>query len=348
MIVRVKVAETDAEKDALFEARHRCYVEQGEWMDPRPDGRIVDVYDGLSVSVNFMAVCDGVVVGGVRYTEENPLGTVADEMFDFTPHLTGTKRASPSMFFVDHAFQHAPAVVRGITNTFHHYAVHAGCDETYAACSPTAWPTVKKFGVVELADDVLVGRNGLPFIPYKLAASDYMEAFVSYMADHELGSVLDVWDRIFVTAGDTVVKRGELATHAFLVIGGEAVLRREDGATLTIRPHALFGEQLVIEGRRWPYALQAATDLELLAIDLDALMDRVLAHPAVVTRLGELSQGPWVQLLGDGADEVDFDQEPRRHERPRPQPSTPNVRPKGPEPQRDQWGDSVEEPSTRP
>lgn len=353
MIVRVKFAETDAEKDALYRARHRCYVEQGEWMVPRADGRIHDIYDDLSVTRSIMAWCDGEVVGGGRYTEENPVGSVADEMFDFTPHLTGRKRASPSMFFVDHAFREAPAVARCITNLFHHYAVHMGCDETYAACSPMAWPAVKKFGVVELSDDVLVGRNGLPFIPYKLAASDYMEAFLTYIADYELGSVLDVWDRLLVTEGETLVRRGDWARHAYVVISGEAVLRRADGATLTVRPHVLFGEQLVLEGRRWPYALEAGATMELLAIDQDALLDRVLEHPAVAARLGELSEGPWVHALQHPEDAgVDFDLEPRRPVRPkpkpRPQPLGANARVKGPEAQRSQRGDTFDEPATRP
>jgi N-acyl-L-homoserine lactone synthetase len=82
--LEVRVATNPEETDALFRLRHEIYVEEiGLYPPDHPyvhDGRVFDPYDDWST--HLMLYVDGVLKGGIRFTErrENRL-----ELDDFTP-----------------------------------------------------------------------------------------------------------------------------------------------------------------------------------------------------------------------------------------------------------------------
>src|SRR5260370_7246565 len=87
MTIRVKLAQTTNELDQLFRVRHRVFVEEDGYMPERPGRRIYDHFDAFPTTANVIAIADGRVVGGVRFTEPSSAASPPDAPFDFVPHL---------------------------------------------------------------------------------------------------------------------------------------------------------------------------------------------------------------------------------------------------------------------
>ncbi len=89
MPVRIHKATTAAELDERFVVRHRVFAEELGAFPVTNDGRLHDRFDAFPTTTNIVASVDGRVVGGVRIVEPSPVGTAADELFDFGPYLPG-------------------------------------------------------------------------------------------------------------------------------------------------------------------------------------------------------------------------------------------------------------------
>ena len=78
-----------------------------------------------------------------------------------------------------------------------------------------------------------------------------------------------------VKAGETVVRAGAPADKFFIIVSGEAELKRADGEKVTLGPGRLFGEVTIMRDQPRAATVTAASDLELLALDRDTFRDLI-------------------------------------------------------------------------
>ena len=114
----------------------------------------------------------------------------------------------------------------------------------------------------------------------------------------DLQKIAKAADELAVDAGRTLVEQGATGHEAFIIVEGEAEVRRNDRRVATLGPGQQFGELAIIDGGPRTASVIAETDLRVLVLgqrEFSALLDEVpgLAHKVLVQlahRVRELDQ----------------------------------------------------------
>ncbi|MCB9680216.1 MAG: cyclic nucleotide-binding domain-containing protein [Alphaproteobacteria bacterium] len=306
MAVRVKVAETAEELEALYRCRHRVYVEQGGYKAARPDGRVFDAYDTWPVDrcVNFIALVDDEVIGGVRLLlAADDDGTSSDRIFPFCDHFVpGTLRGSGSMLVVDQAYRHHTRLTTSLMSVFYHYAWVVGVQELYGCVNPHIWPACQRVGARALAPIPQTSDDGLPYVPFILWMPDMDDRFMAFIRRHGLREFLGVWHRQFFVAGQTVVAPGSPGEFAYVIVDGSAEMRLADGRRVTMFRPYLFGEEEMLRAETRDYEVVAKEDLDLIVLDRATFLDKVATQPASAFKFARLllDHAPTMEAVDGG------------------------------------------------
>ncbi|WP_089937495.1 N-acyl amino acid synthase FeeM domain-containing protein [Candidatus Entotheonella palauensis] len=73
----------------MLAVRHRILVDEDGYL-PDQGGYIVDVYDALPTTANFIVLDGTEVIGGVRLTADSEAGMASDTSLDFLPLLSSS------------------------------------------------------------------------------------------------------------------------------------------------------------------------------------------------------------------------------------------------------------------
>ena len=117
----------------------------------------------------------------------------------------------------------------------------------------------------------------------------------------DLGRIAALADEVEVPAGQVLMRKGEAAHEAFVILAGNATVSLRDGTAARLGPGDCFGEMALLQpqGKR-SATVTARTDMDLLVLgsrEFSALLDqvpsvakRVLASVADRLRLAESNQ----------------------------------------------------------
>ena len=186
MGIRVKVAATAEEIDGLFRARYRVFVEQEGYMAPNAERRIFDRYDAYPTTRHIVALCDGCVVGGVRFTEDSPAGTLPAEFFDFSPYLTADARTlgCGGMLFVDQAYRPA-GITFYLLGLGYSWALARGWSHVLGVVNPAARAFFLRKGYRALAEGTVDQQKKLPFVPVILDLTELAPPYLRFAREQQ-------------------------------------------------------------------------------------------------------------------------------------------------------------------
>lgn len=283
MRFRIQIADTPELGDALFQARHRCFMQQHGFLQERPDGRYVDRYDTLPGTwvANFVLLVDGEVQGGIRLTRRvDGEATAADDNFDFSPWLEGRVAAAVTMLFVDRNYRN-DRCARSLVDMMYDRLTAWGCDLMYGTSNPTNMPACVSVGCRPVHDVLLSKATGLPFVPWVHVVPEDAERtrFRRFLEDHALGRFFDVWTREFLDKGDVLIERGQALDAAYVIVRGRAELRHEDGRRISLSSPDMIGDDELLRSRRTRWSVVALTTLDVLVVDRATLLDRIATDP---------------------------------------------------------------------
>jgi CRP-like cAMP-binding protein len=97
----------------------------------------------------------------------------------------------------------------------------------------------------------------------------------------EVDTLAATADRTAVAAGTTLVRAGERGREAFLLVSGQAEVRRDGDIVAILRPGDLIGEQALVARTHRNADVVAVTDVELAVFD-DRSFDRAIAGSPVL------------------------------------------------------------------
>ena len=116
----------------------------------------------------------------------------------------------------------------------------------------------------------------------------------SALSNKELQKIAKASDEVEVSAGKTLVEEGAVGHEFFLILEGEAAVKR-GGRKVTLGPGQYFGELALLDRKPRSASVVAETDMKLLVIgqrEFSGVIDEVpgLSHKllaAMATRLRE-------------------------------------------------------------
>ena len=117
----------------------------------------------------------------------------------------------------------------------------------------------------------------------------------SSLTKKELGLVAKAADIVNVKAGTEIVKEGSSGHEFFLILSGEAVVKRTGRKVATLGPGSYFGELALLDRGPRSASIVAESDLEVAILghrEFSAVVDQVpaVAPKLLVSRAGRLRE----------------------------------------------------------
>lgn len=114
----------------------------------------------------------------------------------------------------------------------------------------------------------------------------------------ELQKIARASDEVDIASGRTLVREGEIGREFFLILDGEAVVKRGSKQIATLGPGSFFGELSLLDRGPRSASVEAATDMTLLVLgqrEFAGVLDEVpgMAHKllsAMAARLREADE----------------------------------------------------------
>jgi N-acyl-L-homoserine lactone synthetase len=274
MSVRLKIAATTGEIDAVFRVRHRVFVEEEGYFQPRHDGRIADRFDSYPTTVNLVTAVDGRIVGTLRVVEETEAGSPTDEFFDFRPHLAGTFRfSSGSMFCVERAHRQTPRLVFALLAMGYHWSLSRGLNRMVGAVNPDVEGLFGRVGAKRIAAPVWKHDVGLGAIPMLIDLDELPRAFAAFLARQRVAPFPDSFERELLEPDEVLRCGGEARHTVYVVLDGHVAIERRGGRGRVgeLGSGDWLSEVDLSPPERRSTRLRALSSAELMILDAGAL-----------------------------------------------------------------------------
>ena len=291
---RIKLANTSEALDELFVVRHRVSVEEDQIMQPIKEGRVFDRFDALPTTANFIAMAGTSIIGGLRVCLRSEVGTPADEYFEFTQHLPdGIKKlACMSHFCLRKRYRGSSGVGTGLLLMTTYWAAAQGASHAYASINPMIGDSIRRIGWKPIAPAFRHETSGLDIQPMIIDIAELDSVFMKFIDSNELMPYVSSFDHLFFKKGESVVRKNETGSEAYLIVEGKVSVRFQSGSeqarekTLyTLGNGEIVGELALLAEMPRTADVVAETDLDVMALDRTVFQDQILANPKHSRRL---------------------------------------------------------------
>lgn len=303
MAVKISMASSPSEIDAVLQLRHSVFVEEAGKMAPHPDRRLIDRFDAYPTTINFVAKAAGQVVGAIRLTLDSPMGVPADEYFDFRPLVPAeAKVLGIGMFCVDKAFR-SSRMALGMILMASYYAVRHGVSHVIAPVNPDIRSLVLKVGFKPVCEVVSDPHSGLDILPVLLDAADLDDTFLQFIRRNEHQNFLTAYECLFVQRGETIIRAGEAGSTAYVVIEGEVEIMYpgSEEVIAVLGEGEMFGELALLTDEVRSANVVARGDVKLMSLEKAVFLQQVMTNPdramALLKGLGQRQKQLIAKLL---------------------------------------------------
>ncbi len=287
MSVRIRLAQTAEDLDAVFRLRYRVFSEQEGYFAPRADGRVVDCFDAFPTTGTVLAEVDGRAVGTYRVTEYTSVGTSTDEWFDFRTHLPpGERSGAASLLAVDQEYREVSGLVFSMLAMLYSWAAGRGLTTLSAAANPVIIDFATRHGWRPVGPQGFSPGHGLTFVPIVLTLSDLPARFVRFLEKHEKPHLFDHFERGFYQQGERLFSAGDSADAAYVIVDGEVSIALSDGQEVTkLGGGHLIGELALINERPRSATAVASTEVTVMIVDRASFLDALENEPQTARAL---------------------------------------------------------------
>ena len=287
MGIKIKLAKTAAEIDVVFRARYRVFSQEEGKFPERPDQRVFDHFDALPTACNIAAMVNDEVVGGMRITEDYAAGLPSQHYYDFSPFLPehGAKIASTSMFCLQRDYRAMRKIAFMILCMSCYWGIRRGITHVVAPINPAIEPIIKMVGFKRVSEVIVHKGSGMEILPMMLAIDDMQDRFLEFAKHHRMDEWLESFDREFFKASEPVIRRGDTADCAYIVVDGTlqvSIPKSEGHDDVVINEMSrgeLFGELALLIDSNRVADVTALTDCDLMVIDRETFQSDILGNP---------------------------------------------------------------------
>jgi len=289
MSVRVRIATTSAELDALLRLRHRVYVDEEGYFQQQRDGRIVDRFDAYPTTAHITAVVDGRMVGTVRVAEQSQVGNSTDDFFDFRQYLPPqvTKVCTGGMLCVERAYRSTPRLVFALVGMAYFWGLSRGMTHLVAAINPDVEAFFAKAGATRLAPPVRQNELGLDAVPMMIEFDRLPGGYPAFLKHQAIVHFLDSFEREFVEPGETIIRQGERGHAIYVILDGHVAVERQRSRgvirVIDLGRGELFGELGLLTQRPVTADAVALTAADLMVVERDAFETQLRDDPNVAS-----------------------------------------------------------------
>ena len=308
MPIKLKVASTAKELNDVFELRHSVYVVEKKRFRSRAlnGNHIVDRFDAIPDVVNFIAYSGETAVATMRLNKDSAIGLPAEEYFDFSHvrseldlgYRSGECErpllGSGSMLAIHKAWRHRRDVIFALFKLAAGVALDWGVTHGIGSISQETFSLYSKIGFEAIGEpkwNEAVNDTLLPiFVPYERVFDWTFGEISTEISPFWLENFSGQCERLLLSPGDVLFSQGDEAGDAYAIDEGWiSISRKDEDNNEMIFAHlskgALFGELAILDDEPRSAAATAITNVELVVLERDRLLDIIRLHPE---KTGEL------------------------------------------------------------
>ncbi|MBF0406029.1 MAG: cyclic nucleotide-binding domain-containing protein [Candidatus Riflebacteria bacterium] len=254
MPLKLRIAATSSERDAVFKLRHQVFVVEEKRFEMHSD-RILDRFDSFPETVLLLATDEEIPIGTVRLTLNSPAGMPALDLYDFEPFIStlSGKIASVGWLCVAESHRRRRGLVMALFKMIVNLIRKMGARHIIAPLNPGVLPLLQTIGATKIADEVMARELGVPIVPIHVDTDGFPSGIRETMTDPSDVIFDDSLERRIYVNNEPVVSKGEIGTEAFLIMRGSVQIIPENTEItpetgFLLGPGQVFGELSLLDG----------------------------------------------------------------------------------------------------
>ena len=256
MPIRLKIAQSTADKAEVYRFRHRVFVEEERRFE-HSGGHIIDQYDSFAETINVLAFDNRQPIGSIRVIMENDVGFPADDFYDFAPFRRTLQGACACIGWLccTKKYRRHPGLVIGLIKMCFREMRKKGAQHVLATLHPPVMPMLERIvGARPIGPAFLSEELGVEMLPMHVDLHELPPGSRETFDDPSDMILADSNERRIYRKGEVVIRKGEIGEEAFLMMRGS--VRVVDGDHLDalpaespmFGPGQIFGELSLLDG----------------------------------------------------------------------------------------------------
>jgi CRP/FNR family transcriptional regulator, cyclic AMP receptor protein len=284
MSVRIRLARSTEDLDQVFQLRQRVMVDEKRWMPAHNEGRLCDRFDAYPTTANVIAVADDSVIGAVRFMMRTSVGASTDEFFDFANYVgERTHEAAGGMLVLAPGHRGTHRLASSMIWMGYVWALQQGASHIVAVANPRVGEAFLRDGWQTVAPVFRDADTGLDVMPLVLMLNSLNDRASSFVRRQQFEHCLDAFERQFHVEGETIIRDGDSAREAFVIVHGNATVMDAVGQPIRqLGPGDLFGELALLTRRPRTATVVADSELDLMVLDRAAFHRQLRSNPEVM------------------------------------------------------------------
>ena len=287
MSLRIGLARTPLELDAVFRIRHEVFVEEEGLLSPTPSGRFVDRFDAFPGVANVFATVEGQVVGSMRFMEYSEAGASPDDYYDFSAFIKEAERpGAHSQLIIRKDYRGLPGLTFSMIAMGYMWCIQRGLTHLTGAANPAVVPLFAKAGWELLGEEFHDEKLGASVQPITLDLSNLNLPLQDFISKQQIDHVFSDFTRAHYAAGESLCRIGDPAEEVFVMVDGEVMVTdHADKELARVKSGELVGEVALLTEEARTANLTAVTDCWLMVLTRDEFNKQLRERPEVAQAL---------------------------------------------------------------
>jgi len=257
MPIRLKMAQSTAEKAEVYRFRHQVFVEEEKRFQVT-ENHIIDQYDSFAETINVLAYDDRQPIGSIRVIMENDVGFPADDFYDFTAFRHTLKGACACIGWLccTRKYRRHPGLVIGLIKMCFREMRKKNARHVLATLHPPVLPMLSRIvGARSIGPEFHCEALNVAMLPVHVDLQQLPPGSRETFDDPSEMILADSNERRIYRRGEIVIRKGEIGEEAFLMMRGSVRVVSEDGGDEALAtdgplfgPGQIFGELSLLDG----------------------------------------------------------------------------------------------------
>jgi CRP-like cAMP-binding protein len=256
MPIRLKIAQSTAEKSEVYRFRHHVFVEE-EGRFQVSDNHIIDQYDSFAETVNVLAYDDRHPIGSIRIIMENDAGFPADDFYDFAPFRSTLKGACACIGWLccTRKYRRHPGLVIGLIKMCFREMRKKRARHVLATLHPPVLPMLARIvGARAIGPEFHCDALQVAMLPVHVDLQQLPPGSRETFDDPSNMILDDSNERRIYRRGEIIIRKDDIGEEAFLMMRGSVRVVSEDGGDVLTSdgpmfgPGQIFGELSLLDG----------------------------------------------------------------------------------------------------
>ena len=256
MPIRLKIAQSTAEKSEVYRFRHRVFVEE-EGRFQVSDNHIIDQYDSFVETINVLAYDDRHPIGSIRVIMENDVGFPADDFYDFAPFRNTLNGACACIGWLCCArkYRRHPGLVIGLIKMCFREMRKKKARHVLATLHPPVLPMLSRIvGARAIGPEFHCDALQVAMLPVHVDLQQLPPGSRETFDDPSNMILDDSNERRIYRRGEVIIRKDDIGEEAFLMMRGSVRVVNEDGGDVLTTdgpmfgPGQIFGELSLLDG----------------------------------------------------------------------------------------------------